>query len=68
LNQLVFAAQAAGVTAQEPVSGTFSLIPDSGIRAAAFSPSCTLGTVTFTSVMGRPWVGAMVLTWSRPIR
>src|ERR1700728_1338525 len=33
---------------------TFSLVPVSGIRAAAFSPACTLGTVLFTSVIGRP--------------
>ena len=36
--------------------------------AAYFSPSLTLGTVSLTSVIGRPWVGAMVLTPSRSIR
>jgi hypothetical protein len=36
------------------------LVPDSGIKAAAFSPSWTFGTVAFTSVIGKPCVGAMV--------
>src|SRR5262249_22772626 len=60
--------QAAGVAASTPISNTFSFVPDSGISAAAFSPSWTLGTVTLTSVIGNPWVGAMVLTPSRSIR
>ena len=51
-----------------PATATFSLVPVSGISAAAFSPACTLGTVVFTSVIGRPWVGAMILTSSRAIR
>jgi len=48
------AGQAAVRSAPAPVSGTFSFVPDSGIRAAAFRPACTLGTVAFTSVIGRP--------------
>ena len=56
--------QAAGA-ASATGAAIFSLVPDSGISAAAFSPSWTLGTVSFTSVIGRPWVGAMVLTFSR---
>src|SRR5262245_2060208 len=57
-----------GIAAAAPVSGAFSLVPDSGISAAAFSPCCTLGTVAATSVIGRPWVGAMVLTPSRSLK
>src|SRR5207248_906014 len=49
------------------VSGTFSLVPDSGTCAPYLRPSFTLGTVSATSVMGRPWVGAMVFTPSRSI-
>ena len=55
----------AGVNPCYDATAAFSFVPDSGISAAAFSPSCTLGTVAFTSVIGRPWVGAMVLTSSR---
>src|SRR5215211_6845784 len=54
--------------APAPASGTFSLVPASGTWAPYFSPSFTLGTVSLTSVIGRPWVGAMVLTPSRSIR
>src|SRR5262245_39813476 len=62
------AGQAAVRAAPAPAIDTFSFVPDSGIRAAAFRPACTLGTVAFTSVMGKPWVGAMVLTLRRSIR
>jgi hypothetical protein len=51
----------------EAATAAFSFVPDSGIGAAAFSRACTFGTVTFTSVIGRPWVGARVLTPSRSI-
>ena len=51
--------------ATAPPTATFSFVPDSGISAAAFSPAWTLGTVVLTSVIGRPWVGAMVFTPSR---
>jgi len=38
------AAQVAGVPASAPLTATFSFVPVSGIRAAAFSPSWTFGT------------------------
>lgn len=63
--QLSVAAYAADAAAT-PLA--FSFVPDSGTSAAALSPSLTLGTVACTSVIGRPWVGAIVLTPSRSIR
>src|ERR671937_314375 len=62
---LLVAAHAAGAAAAPMLA--FSFVPDSGTSAAALSPSLTLGTVACTSVIGRPWVGAMVLTPSRSI-
>jgi hypothetical protein len=61
---LSVAAHAAGAAA---AMLAFSFVPDSGTSAAASSPSLTLGTVACTSVIGRPWVGAIVLTPSRSI-
>ena len=49
-------------------AATFSLVPVSGISAAALRPACTFGTVAVTSVIGRPWVGPMTLTPSRAIK
>jgi hypothetical protein len=49
-------------------AATFSFVPDSGTPAAYLSPSFTLGTVRFTSVIGSPCVGAMVLTPKRSMR
>ena len=48
--------------------GLFAYYHISYYPAHAFSPAWTLGTVACTSVIGRPWVGAMVLTRSRSIR
>src|SRR4029077_218210 len=63
---LSVAVHTAGAADATPL--TVSFVPDSGTSAAALSPSLTLGTVACTSVIGRPWVGAMVLTARRSIQ
>src|SRR5262249_54205538 len=57
-----------GYDATCATGATFSFVTDSGIWAPYLSPSFTFGTVSRTSVIGRPWVGAMVFTPSRSIR